>query len=306
MKQGSQEWHEFRATRGMASESACIMHESEFNPQTWRELYNVKTKAQEIFETPAMRYGKKFEPLAREHFIRQNRCDLVPTVESRAFTVRNIRDNDLIFELGASLDGKDSTGTVVEIKCPYAGSDSLLMRNLRGMKGQLLNDSEGFPRQYWWQLQHQMLVTEENQAIFYVWSPAETITVVVEANEADQARLLENWSRFMRFLLLAEAPPLAYADTVTRDDEAWANAAETWCASKKAFDAAQDMLDVAKLELISLSTHQRTQGCGVSVTQSCRPGAIDYKQVPELCDVDLEPYRKAGTKLYSVRGKKDD
>ena len=49
--------------------------------------------------------------------------------------------------------------------------------------------------------------------------------------------------------------------------------------------------DEAKLRLTGLARHAKEQGGGVSVTRVWKRGNIEYKRVPELAAVDLEPYR---------------
>lgn len=56
-------------------------------------------------------------------------------------------------------------------------------------------------------------------------------------------------------------------------------------------DEAQAKADAAKARLVEMASHCRETGCGVSVTRYWKVGNVDYKKVPELQGVDLEPYR---------------
>ena len=79
-----------------------------------------------------------------------------------------------------------------------------------------------------------------------------------------------------------------------RSDAAWQAAAERYVRLKAEADSLAVQLDEAKAALLGLATHPAESGCGVSVTRYWKQGAVDYKKVPELAGVDLEPYRKKG------------
>jgi hypothetical protein len=58
--------------------------------------------------------------------------------------------------------------------------------------------------------------------------------------------------------------------------------------------------DEAKARLVGLAGHAREQGGGVSVTRLWKRGSVEYKRVPELVDVDLEPYRSSSREEVRV------
>ena len=45
---------------------------------------------------------------------------------------------------------------------------------------------------------------------------------------------------------------------------------------------------------MALAQHPREQGAGVTVTRFWKAGSVDYKKVPALRGIDLEPYRGRG------------
>jgi len=104
----------------------------------------------------------------------------------------------------------------------------------------------------------------------------------------------EAWDLFQRLLDTDTPPPLIEADTVVRDDAAWAAAAQDYAQAKRAAQAADAALESAKEALVALAEHPREQGTGVSVTRFRKVGAVDYKGVVELRGVDLEQYRGKG------------
>jgi len=50
---------------------------------------------------------------------------------------------------------------------------------------------------------------------------------------------------------------------------------------------------VARATLAGLACHAKEQGGGISVTRLWQRGNIDYKRIPELDGLDLDPYRSA-------------
>ena len=64
-----------------------------------------------------------------------------------------------------------------------------------------------------------------------------------------------------------------------------------YLAAKRESDEAAARLEATRAALAALATHAKETGAGVTVTRYWRAGAVDYKKVPELRGVDLEPYR---------------
>ena len=79
-----------------------------------------------------------------------------------------------------------------------------------------------------------------------------------------------------------------------QEDTVWQAAAESYLQLKAEAEALTTRLDKAKEALVALAQHPSEAGFGVSVTRFWKQGSVDYKQVPELQGVDLEPYRKKG------------
>jgi hypothetical protein len=63
---------------------------------------------------------------------------------------------------------------------------------------------------------------------------------------------------------------------------------------------ADEALDRAKAVPVALAGYPREQSAGVMVTRYFKAGAVDYKKVPELRGVDLDPYRGKGRKEVRV------
>ena len=58
-------------------------------------------------------------------------------------------------------------------------------------------------------------------------------------------------------------------------------------------EQAQKALAEAKELLVALASHTSETRNGVTVTRYWKTGTVDWKKIPELHGVDLEPYRGA-------------
>ena len=99
---------------------------------------------------------------------------------------------------------------------------------------------------------------------------------------------------------ISQSPPLSEADTRQRSDDAWRQAAQAFVESKQRADDAAAALDAARTQLITLAQHPKEQGDGVTVTRYWRQGNVDYKQIPELKGMNLEPYRRKASEEVRV------
>ena len=58
-------------------------------------------------------------------------------------------------------------------------------------------------------------------------------------------------------------------------------------------------MDEARATLVALADHPSVEGGGIVLTQFWRAGAVDYRKIPQLRDVDLSAYR--GTSRLETR-----
>jgi len=104
-------------------------------------------------------------------------------------------------------------------------------------------------------------------------------------------RIRDGWEAFQVFLDTDTPPPLTDADVVQREDADWLAAASAFARAKHAADLADDVVSKARDALVGLAQHPKEHGAGVSVTRFWKAGAVNYKAVPELKEVNLEKYR---------------
>lgn len=254
--QGSEEWHAHRAKYRNASEASAVMG---LNPwMTPYQLWEIKTgrRTQEV--TFPMQRGLELEPKARLAYEESTGNIMEPVVMVNG-------------DYSASLDGISLDGDLIlEVKCPLKGQQSDTWKTAAvGM----------VERHYELQIQHQLMVSGADLCHFYVFDGTEGLTVEVQPNNDDIEMLRSAWDEFMTFVETDTAPPITAADTVTRQDEAWKQAAEQYIDFKQAADEAVRVTDEAKARLVALVRHSSERGHGVSVCKFVRGKASAKEEV---------------------------
>jgi len=266
--QGSAEWHAHRRGLRNASETPAVLGISPW--VTPYQLWLLKTGRAEAAVNAAMRHGTALEPLARHAYEVETGNVMQPLVLQDGL-------------YSASLDGMTLDGDlIVEIKCPVRGQQSSLWRSVAG---------GAVPAYYRMQILHQLMVTGAAKAHLWIFDGERGLLHVIEPEPAAAELIREAWDAFAVFLDTDTPPPLADADTVQRNDEAWAAAAQEYAVAKQAAVVADEALDRAKEALVGLATHPKEVGAGVTVTRFWKAGSVDYKKLVELKGVDLECYR---------------
>lgn len=183
----------------------------------------------------------------------------------------------------ASLDGITLAGDLVlEIKCPMKGRDSELWKSV---------ELGSVPEYYAWQIEHQLMVSAAKLAHLWIFDGAQGLLLEVPSRPERWPEIRAAWDGFMKSVTTDTPPPLTDRDTRTREDMAWKEAAARYIAAKAQAEVSAAAIDEAKVALMALTSHPSESGCGVSVTQFWKRGAVDYKKVPALKAVDLEAYR---------------
>ena len=135
------------------------------------------------------------------------------------------------------------------------------------------------------------MVTRADIVDVYVFGATEGVIFPLAPDEIAWPRIRTAWDAFAPDIAEKRAPPLTDRNTRVRDDSEWLEAAAKYLALRTAYDELSAKCDEAKARLTGLATHAKEQGGGISVTRVWRRGSVDYKLVPELLGVDLEPYR---------------
>jgi hypothetical protein len=181
--------------------------------------------------------------------------------------------------------------TIIEVKCPFKGKAAKIWSSVQ---------DRGDPSYYYWQVQHQMMVTGAENAFLFLYDPTDGAYAYTEisANEVHQRYIRERWDAFYLWLNSGEPDPNdGYSN---RADDAWHYLAQSFVAQKKIVERETEILDQIKKDLIEAATSDKSRGAGVSVIKSERVGNVNYKSVPELKGVDLEKYRSKPIEVWTV------
>jgi len=277
MVQGSPQWDEHRRAHRNASETPAVLGVSPWiTPyQLWLQRSG---RAEPAVNWPMQR-GQHLEPAARAAYEQLTGLIMEPLV---------LVDG----EYSASLDGMTLDGSLIlEIKIPMKGRDSELWQQVQ---------SGALPEHVAAQVDHQMMVAGAPCAHVYVFDGRQGILIERTPQPERWKTIRHAWDAFMELIRTDQPPLLTERDTVERLDPDWRLAAERVINAKRVADAAAGELEAAKRALIALTTHPSERGAGVTVTRYWRAGPVDYRQIPQLAEVDLERFRAPGREEVRV------
>ena len=288
LEQGSPEWHEWRASRWMASEAAIVMGRAPtwFQTRSWDDLMIAKmglAPEPSEFVKARMQRGHELEPEARQWAIDATGYQFEPTCIEGS-----------IGKFAASLDGL-AQGAWLEIKCvsPEAKWHHKIERDL------------DIPEYIRWQLlgQWAALGRAPLQCYLAIWDEhhpeySRLIGVDIEALAFDDHDLiLELETMWKAFDEMPDSP--------------WPAWAQKWHYAVKKRDEAQFWVDECARELLKIADGKDMQGCGVKATTTTRRGSIDWQgfardQWRENRDIleEAELYRRKSTTSTMIKAVK--
>ena len=283
MEQGSLEWHEHRAKYRNASEASIIM---DCAPKYWNTSKRILWEQKQGLRgsnvdpsNPAIMRGNRLEPKARACF-------------NHSFGVQTEPVVGLEGDYSASLDGhgidKQGQSIKVEIKCPMSENSEVWKLAAKG---------EIAPY-YHWQMVHQSLVVPTEQTFFYVYlSDNQCITIPHIASESDIQALRDAWDKFY-----ASEPDLDWEDRTDDDMRILVERHRDLVQQKAILDVE---LKLAEKALKEEAGDNNVMAFGARIQVINRIGAIDYKLVPELEEINLDDYRKPSTSYKKITHEKE-
>ena len=276
--QGSQEWMAYRKNRIGGSDAPIIMGAS-----PWTTKYELYREKMDLMPprpmTLAMERGHKLEPIARKALCHYLGVHLEPLVIES--TVRPY--------LMASLDAISDDGKVAgEIKCPGDEDHAMAVNGY-------------VPDKYRWQLWHIFNVHPDLERLYY-FSYHESGPAVIEFSRdtEKQSTLLHEEAVFMECLNTFTEPDLSPRDYLTREDDRWLGLADQYKTAQSMVKGWTEKLEIARQHLLQECGQSNVMGGGIRVMKVARKGTVDYKAIPELIGVDLEPYRKKPIESWRI------
>lgn len=275
-EQGSKEWLELRKGKLTASNIPVMLGLSPYKTayMLWQEeLGLVEPKK----SSKAMEEGLACEDAAREYFFQKTGIRVKPAV------IIDPEDNRFM----ASLDGMSEDGqTILEIK-----------RNNKEYHEMSKVDPIEF---HYAQVQMQMSCTGLPYSWYLSYRKGDEILRRVDRDDDYIQNAKKVALEFKDSLKNFEPPKLTEWDIITRFDSEWEQAAEEYRAILASLNYLENRAELLRKNLISLSDDQSSQGFGLKLTKYVKQGSIQYKDIPELKDVDLNQYRSKPTVCWRV------
>ena len=275
--QNTPEWLEYRKSKIGASDAPIIMGVSQWDTcfTLWEKKLGLKYEAEMSF---AMKRGHDLEEEARKSFEKYTGLIVFPQV------MQHPKHEWMI----ASLDGIDfAHENIVEIKCPGFDDHSIAL-------------SGKVPDKYYPQLQHQLEVTGLDKAFYYSYDGSYGKLLEVKRDDSYIKLMVDKEKAFWKCLQNLEPPELSDKDYISKDDELWSMAAESWikCNTELQYWKARE--EEMRESLIALSSGNNSKGGGIKLSKFIRKGNVEYKSIPELRGVDLDKYRKRPIECWRV------
>jgi len=284
MDQEGKSWHEWRKKGLGSSDAPIIVGVSPYKTpyQLWEEKLDIKNH--DSGSDFVKELGHRFEKSARADINLKYELDLKPECII----------HEKIPWLRASLDAVDpSSRTLAEIK--YVGQKKLDL--IRQNKAVLL---EHYP-----QIQHQFLVSGFEKGFYVAYTLddarkniADVEILRVEPNiEYIRDKLYPNLQAFWKCITNQTPPALTDKDIKVVKNESLKELGETYLKLKNSYkllgEAVKELENQLKKGLQEAKvSHPLCQIGKLKIQRVTRKGAVQYKEIPELKDVDLDKYRK--------------
>jgi len=281
VEQGSAEWHSLRDKMISATNIAPIMGISPW--KTALMLYEEKLNLRLPEKlNDKMAEGMLLEEHARSFFNKQHNTDFEPIV----FQHGNIN------YLMASLDGINSKGEILEIKCGK-GSHELAKQGI-------------IPDYYLCQVQCQMFCSNTSQAYYFSYrSDDDNILLKVQRDDSFIEKMLVEIDIFYRNLLNFTPPPATDRDFNHIDTKEWRLHTEVWKDTKRQIKLLEAREEALRNELIAMCDGKSSQGNGVRVSRQITRGRVDYSKINILKDINLDEYRGKNVTSFRFTEMKD-
>lgn len=266
VEQDTDDWLNLRRTKIGASDAPVIMNCGYKKPS---QLMQDKLMGKESYVTSAMQRGKELEPLARDLISKKHNTTYRPVV---------VQSMTVDWQM-ASLDGfDDKSGYFIEIKCPNAEKYAQIAR------GEV-------PIEYFWQIQHQLCVTDQRQASLFAFDGQNLVETVIQKDERAITELLEKEYEFHRKMVNFEIPT---DELQERNDKEFIEAMQEFLDVEKVYHQMKELREIKREAVIYQCQDRPCRALGVTVRPIFTKGKVDYSKVPQLEGVDLEPYRSDG------------
>lgn len=251
--------------------------------KTPHQLWLEKTgqKIEEPTNTYILEKGHAMEPKARA---------LYEIMDNASYPPMNVENEAFPF-LRASLDGYNKEKNII-IEIKYVGKEDHE------------NAANGIvPEKYYWQLQHQLMVTGA-KLVRYISFDGSAINVVeVLPDTKDIKKLVKELTKFWTLVETKEEPELTEKDYVKVNDQDLLCDFLSWQVAKDTLKRQEEVVAAIQARIFENAlVKDRSISCGdFTVKTVVRKGNVNYKIIPQLKDLDLEQYRGKPSKYQQIR-----
>jgi putative phage-type endonuclease len=283
IKQDTPAWHAMRENRIGASDCAAILNVSPWD--TPYSLWETKLGLRPPKEMNwAMSEGKRKEENGRQRLQKLIGKDIMPDVIIHP-----------TFEyLMCSLDGitKDRQ-LICEIKFPGKKDHEEALSGL-------------VPEKYYPQVQMQMECSGLPVNHYFSCYGEDACVVVVERNRAFIDKMMPLLHDFYKCMVTLKPPELTERDYQDKsNDQDFYEISYQYKIIAKELAILQGKQEAFRDRLIELSNDRNCRGNGVSVRKSVRVGAIKYKEIEVLKEIDLEKHRGPPITTWTINTEKN-
>lgn len=276
LKQGSEEWLKKRQGCITGTDASVIMGCNPFKNRMFllkEKLGIVSTKQNE-----AMRIGSMLEDKARELFIKDTGILVKPAVCL----------HDDFFYMLASLDGLSECGNFIyEAKCGKSAVEKAKNNEI--------------PRYYYAQMQHCLAVTGAQKAYYHCYYEYDTVvtrSIIIEVIRDNSYinELIKQEAMFFTEMLTSNVHEMLIDEREELkellNEYELAKEKEAYYASLK---------ESLKAEIISACNEQETECNDFKIQKIGRKGSIQYENIPELKNINLDIYRSDYTYSWTIK-----
>ena len=276
MEQGSKEWHDLRRSKIGASDSPVILGVSPW--KTAYQLFLEKMTGSQQEVTSSMARGTALEESARERFQDKTGILMMPQV-----VVSVEREWQMASLDGISFDGK----SIIEIKHPNKEVFQM------ATKGEL-------PEYYMIQIQHALDTTGAAKCYYVVSNGEKDVWVEVFPDKDLIHKIRKANERFYACMQSGEPPSLTEKDYIVCEDKTFLELMDEYKEITLELHVKKQAQEHVKDQLIELAKGKNIVSSKGKMTRSVTKGTVDYKLVPELIGINLEPYRKAPCEKWRI------
>jgi len=281
-EQQTDQWLELRKRKIGASDACIIMGVSPWKTsyQLWLDKMGL---TQQTEKSQAMQRGLDLEQEARDNFERLTGIEVNPDV---------VINPNIEWQM-ASLDGiSEDRKTIVEIKCP--GSKD----HKTAIDGQI-------PEKYIPQLQHQMCVCGVDDMYYYSYDGNHGHLIHVRKDNKYIDKLLEKEVEFWNYMQTFTPPPLTERDYIKQTSLEWKELCYEMRQVQNSLKELEGRELTLRQKMIELSNGNNSNGSGYKVMKTIRRGNVDYSQIKELENIDLDIYRKSNIEYWKICSEKE-